>query len=347
MRTVLRPGAKALGEVLGRFGTARVALIGDLCLDMYLEADMRLSELSRETPHFPLPVVSERCSPGGAGNVAANMAALEPAKLTVLGVIGNDWRGGLLRQALEDAGADSGALVVSGEVVTNTYLKTIRRGISPVCYEDPRIDFENRRPLPEEAEDRLLKALDGAEFDVLAVSDQMRFGVVTPRVRERILAIAASGKTVIVDSRDRIRLYPGCIVKPNELEALRAFGGEGEALPENRPDLPGWAARLLPAVTGSTGAPALITLGEQGCVFAEEGAAWCPACAVDGDVDIVGAGDTFLSALAVSTAAGLTLAQAVSVAVCASAVTIRKIGVTGTASREEILRAAPEGGEAV
>ena len=64
---------------------ARVGLIGDLCLDMYWLADMKLSELSRETPHYPLPIVEERFAPGGAGNVANNIAALKPKKLLVAG----------------------------------------------------------------------------------------------------------------------------------------------------------------------------------------------------------------------------------------------------------------------
>ena len=46
---------------------AKICLIGDFCLDIYWHADMRLSELSRETPHYPLPIVEERFSPGGAG----------------------------------------------------------------------------------------------------------------------------------------------------------------------------------------------------------------------------------------------------------------------------------------
>ncbi|MBR4443490.1 MAG: sugar kinase, partial [Clostridia bacterium] len=90
---------------------ARVALIGDLCLDMYWEADMRMSELSRETPHHPLPIVAERFSPGGAGNAACNIAALKPGRLAVTGVVGTDWRGGLLLEALRDRGVDDSLVI--------------------------------------------------------------------------------------------------------------------------------------------------------------------------------------------------------------------------------------------
>ena len=63
---------------LGKLGKGRIGVIGDFCLDVYWHADMTKSELSRETPHFPLPIVQERLSPGGAGNVVANLLALKP-----------------------------------------------------------------------------------------------------------------------------------------------------------------------------------------------------------------------------------------------------------------------------
>ena len=335
---------QALEQALLGFGKARVALIGDFCLDLYEIADMRLSELSRETPLFPYPIVEERFSAGGAGNVAANMASLGPEKLTAIGLTGQDWREGLLRQALEKAGVPTESLVQIPGLVTNTYLKTLRKGISSVVYEAPRLDFENRKPTPPAEEQALLEKLEQGDFQVLAVSDQLGFGAITPRVRERILSLAREGKQVLVDSRDRIDLYPGCLVKPNEIEALRAFGEPGESLPEHRQELPEFALKLLPRVVEKTGAPAVITLGDQGCVYWEGEPRYCPACRVEGETDISGAGDTFLAALTVALSSGLSLGEAVSIAGMASAVTVKKIGITGTASPGEILKLAETGG---
>ena len=180
-------------ELLERMDGARVALLGDLCLDVYWRADMRLSALSRETPHYPLPVVSERFSPGGAGNVACNIAALKPAKFTAIGVTGNDWRGDLLLKGLAEHGVDTKYVLRSDEVVTNTYIKPIRTGISHVAYEDPRIDFENRGPIPPVLEKVLLERLEhmAGEVDALLVSDQMAFGCVTEGI-EVVDAICAT-----------------------------------------------------------------------------------------------------------------------------------------------------------
>ena len=95
---------------------AKICLIGDFCLDIYWHADMRLSELSRETPHYPLPIVEERFSPGGAGNVACNIAALRPGSLRVVGAAGTDWRGDLLLRAL----AEGYVLEVGEETLEDT-----------------------------------------------------------------------------------------------------------------------------------------------------------------------------------------------------------------------------------
>lgn len=328
-------------EVLDRVSGAKVALIGDLCLDYYIFADMRLSEISRETPHFPLPVVSERYSAGGAANVACNVAALQPKQLTVIGLVGEDWRGDMLMKALREGGCDTGAIVRSAAVTTNTYVKVLRRGISDVVYEDPRIDFENRQLIDAETEEKMIAALDKADFDVLLVSDQLKFGCISPKVREHICAIGASGKKVIVDSRDRIGLYRNVIVKPNEVEAARGFG-ELEQIPldANDPDsILAFAKDIIPRIAerNNCGA-AIITLGSQGCLVCENGeTTQCAANKVEPPVDIVGAGDTFLSAIGTCLAAGASLKDAAKVANIASSVTVKKIGTTGTATREEIL----------
>ena len=65
-----------LNGLLEKISKVKIGILGDLCLDVYWHADMRQSELSRETPHYPLPVVEERFSLGGAANVCANAAAL-------------------------------------------------------------------------------------------------------------------------------------------------------------------------------------------------------------------------------------------------------------------------------
>lgn len=326
---------EALKSLLLNIDNARVGLIGDLCLDMYWLADMKLSELSRETPHYPLPVVEERTSPGGAGNVANNIASLKPNKLFVVGLVGSDWRGELLLRAMENAGIDCKYVIRDGSRVTNTYIKPLRRGISDVIYEDPRLDFESRSPISAGTEAKILSALDemAKQTDVICVSDQMKYGCITPSVRKRLSQLGKSGKTVIVDSRDHADAYEGVTVKPNEIEASRAFG-DGSVM-----DLEALSA-LASDLSVRNGKTALITLGENGCFVAEgDTVIRCPACLVEPPIDFCGAGDTFLAGYGTLLASGATPLQAAQIACLCSSVTIKKLGETGTASREEVLSA--------
>lgn len=317
-----------LNEIFKGVDSARIAIIGDFCLDAYWTADMTLSEISREVPHFPLPIIDERMSPGGAGNVACNLAALKPAKVYALGMTGKDWRGAALRGLLEDAGVDTSMFLASEKRVTPAYIKPLRTGLTDVIYEDPRLDFEDRKPMEAEDEKRLIEALDKLDADVLCVGDQLKFGCITPAVRAKICDMARNGLTVIVDSRDRIALYEDVIVKPNEVEAARAVQAEGEY------------ADIAKLLSKKTRRPAIVTLGGAGCLVCENGEVTpVPARKVEPPIDICGAGDTFMSALACATAAGAHLAEAAWFANTASSITIKKINQTGTASREEMEKA--------
>jgi rfaE bifunctional protein kinase chain/domain len=319
-----------LEEILHAIREVKVAILGDLCVDIYWHADMRLSTLSRETPHFPLPIVEERFSLGAGGNVAANVSALLPAKVIAIGVRGDDWRGGILTQELKKWGMDDAFVLEDPQRTTFAYCKPLRKGISDVEYEDPRLDFINHHPISEKTEQKLILSLESIKdrVDAIVVSDQFIYGCVTPRVREAVCALAKN-RLVVVDSRENIGLFPGAFLKPNEVEGERALGTEAKALRKND------FARALAEKTGSR---VLMTMGAQGSVYSDghdvqRFAPW----AVKGPVDIVGAGDAFLSGFSCALAAGATVSEAADFGGLCSAVTIQKIGITGTASSEEII----------
>lgn len=327
--TEILPRAE-MERILAGIAGVRICAIGDVCLDLYWFADMKRSLLSRETPHYPLPVVRETASPGGGGNVMANIAALG-AELYPISVLGNDWRGTLLRGELAARGIAGEGLLPSGTRCTPAYCKPMRMGISDVVYEDPRIDFENREPMGAEDERAVCAALREAagRCGVIAVADQLEYGVVAPAVRGVLAELAANGKTVIADSRSRLAELTGTgiLIKPNEVEASRLLGTDVLRDPEA-------AAGLLAEKCGR----ALMTLGGGGAVYAEAGRepVWVPAVAVRPPVDFVGCGDTFLSAFACAYAVCGDGGRAAAFANIAASVTLKKIGTTGTASPDEI-----------
>ena len=317
-------------RILDSIGNVRIGVLGDFCMDMYWHADMTRSVLSRETPHFPLPIVSEKMSPGAAGNVAANIAALKPKKLVVLGAIGKDWRGALLKESLSALGADV-RLIESEHRSTNAYIKPMMKGTADVVYEAPRLDFENSGELDPDAEDQLIETLkeSAKELDILCVCDQMTNGCITRWVREAVMELAGEGLTVVADSRDNIGQYRNVIVKPNDIEAARALGFDYL--------FPGEAVRRLHEKTGKT---AIVTAGPDGCwLCGGDTAINYPAFPAEGPIDICGAGDTFLSAFACCLGSGAEIGDALVMGNLASSITIQKLGMTGTATRDELLEA--------
>jgi sugar/nucleoside kinase (ribokinase family) len=133
---------------------------------------------------------------------------------------------------------------------------------------------------------------------------------------------------MVVDSRLRIGEYPGMALKPNDVEAAAALGVASL-------DLTGLAdwQRVQ-------GRPLFVTLGPRGCLAVhDDGLAHVPTLDVPPPIDTVGAGDTFISALACTLAAGATPVEAAAVANLAASITIRKLHITGTATPAEVLAA--------
>ena len=140
---------------------------------------------------------------------------------------------------------------------------------------------------------------------------------------------------VIVDSRYRAAFYKlkNGILKPNEDECRYALSMLALPIPDSHEE-------LGKALSDATGADILLTRGEKGSMYIfHDGSDTIitPALKIEGPIDICGAGDTSISAFASCIAAGATPRQAAKIASIASAVTIKKIATTGTATREEII----------
>lgn len=315
-----------LDDLFQKIKGLRVGVLGDYCLDIYWQADMRLSSLSLETPHHPLPIVQERVSLGAAGNVAACLAALKPQSLLALGLCGNDWRGSLMIESLQKIGADTSRFLQLNDYCTSAYIKPLRRGISDVVYEDPRLDFEHRGPLPHEAEEGLLKALEnaGVELDVLLVCDQLTQGCVTQKVRERIAQLGKEGLLIVTDSRGKSWPLQTCYRQAQYAGSTscdRSKRQQGRRMSTLQPDR---TPRLC-----HHGRRRLLSGGWRRTELGTRQTCAAPT-------DPVGAGDAFHAALCLALAAGVSPQDAAAFANTAASVTVAKIGMTGTASPDEI-----------
>jgi len=328
-----------LSEILEGIATTRILVVGDFFLDQYWSIDPALAETSLETGLDAQQVVEVRLSPGAAGTVTNNLAALGAGRVSALGCIGRDGNGFEVSRRLETLGVCLDDLLVSSRVYTPTYTKPMFRQPDRVPEkEGSRFDIKNRAPLPRDLEDRLLERLEGSfpSYDAVTVLDQVQernSGIVTDRMVKLLadLAVRYPSITVMADSRMRISEFRNVLIKPNIHEASQAAGIDPE---ESLPEL----VREIGKICSSR---VLMTRGSRGITTYDGNEVLsCPALPASGPIDIVGAGDSVTAAAVSSLAAGASLAEAARVAVLASNVTIHKIGTTGTASRDEIMEKA-------
>lgn len=311
------------------FPDAKIAVVGDFFLDKYLDIDPGLAEVSLETGKSANQVVGIRKSPGAAGNVVSNLAALDAGRVFAVGFTGDDGEGYDLRKALQCTKCDCSSLLVSNDSFTPTYLKPRDISRSGLLGELERFDTKNRRPLARKMEDSIIESVQRVMQQVDAViavdqADEEDCGVLTARVREAICNMAASQpcKVFWADSRHRCRLFENIIIKCNRAEALAAAGTEdilsaGKALSE------------------LTSRPVFLTLGEHGVmVFDNRGYQHLGAVQVQGQVDPTGAGDSATAGAVLSLASGASLAEAALIANMVASITVQEIGTTGMASRQ-------------
>ena len=330
-----------LKTILEGFRERKILVVGDFYLDAYWLVDKTKSTLSLETPWHTNPVVEQRYSPGAAGTVTNNLAALEIGEVYTLSVIGEDGFGSTLLERLETNGCITDFMISTPDRVTPTYLKPIHRGYEGIETEGPRFDIENQSMMQSEVEDRLLHALRECVLQVegIIVGDQMphdNWGVVTDRVRSEIcqLAVEFPDKIFFVDSRTRIGKYHHITIKPNRFEAKRAvdpdWTGEEVDIAE--------ATRCGQILTERTEKPLFVTVGPEGILVFHNGQVeHVPGIPLESEIDPVGAGDSVSAATVAALCGGSSHLEAAQVGNLVASVTVTKIGTTGTASHIEVI----------
>ncbi len=300
------------------FSAARVLVAGDLMLDRYWSG-----RASRISPEAPVPVVQVQARddrPGGAANVALNVAALG-ARAWLAGVVGADEAGRILQDRLQAAGI--GCLIQARpDIPTVTKLRVLSQHQQLI-----RLDFEaslaplDPDPLPELCGQAL------GEAQVLVLSDYAKGTVADPQAL--IAQAAAQGVPVLVDPKGRdFGRYRGArLLTPNRAELEAVVGPCGDD---------GELGRRAEALREALGLPALlVTLGERGMLLLEAArpALHLPTRARE-VFDVTGAGDTVIGVLAAALASGCPLAEAAVLANGAAALVVGKLGAASVTPRE-------------
>jgi rfaE bifunctional protein kinase chain/domain len=351
MTTQIMDSVPRLKRWIPRLRGKRIGVLGDLMLDRYL-----WGMASRLSPEAAVPVVDfveqSECL-GGAGNVAANLAALG-AKVEAFGVMGNDEAGRALRACLRAAGINDRGVLADSKRVT-----TVKTRIIAKHHQVVRVDHERREPLRPETEEKLLRHLFVALkcVNALVLSDYDK-GLVTDAFADRVLSAAHQlhVPVFVKPKTSRLYAYRGaraivCNSKEAGFFVTRSLADE-KSVEE--------AGRALLAHFGCSAV--VITLGGKGLSVSEEASPrhlYIPATSFEvtyarvgrpgierGSTgrqvfDVTGAGDTVLSVLALAVAAGASLADAAALANTAAGVVVGKLG-TATVSPKELAYALEE-----
>lgn len=304
----------------------RLLLVGDVMLDRY-----HVGAVERISPEAPVPVLHVKRSfnrPGGAGNVAVNIAAMGGVP-DLVAAVGADEAGRLLMAAIEADGVPATGLVTTP--TTPTTVKTrLLAGYNQIAR------FDEEAVLGDAAcRDRIVALVQEhvPQADVVVISDYAK-GVCDGRVcRAVIEAARGRGIPVIVDPKghDFSRYAGASVITPNRAETTAVVG-----FPVRDPDD---AVRAGHALRRDLGIDAVVvTLGEQGmAVVAADGSAVIPTQARQ-VYDVTGAGDSAVATLAVALGRGLELSAACFLANVAAGLQVARVG-TSRVTWDEMLAA--------
>ena len=315
-------------------GDRRIAVLGDLMLDEHIYGSVH-----RVSPEAPVPVVqvtSRSHHPGGAANVAMNIAALM-GSVSLAGVTGVDEASRILRGKLHQHAIDITGMVESGARCTSRKTRVLAHGYHHIV----RFDEEVSEPLQAVEEHALWEAfapiLDLCE--ALVLSDYAK-GVLTPSVCARAVGQARKlGIPVVVDPKETdFSKYRGAsVITPNYGEAVAAarfLGGQPPRPDESDTAVEGIGQQLVRAY----GSALVLTRGARGMsVFNGSGPAVHIGAKARRVFDVTGAGDTVVAVLAMALAAGLPLEEAAAMGTEAAGRVIQLPG-TAVVTIEDLMR---------
>jgi D-beta-D-heptose 7-phosphate kinase / D-beta-D-heptose 1-phosphate adenosyltransferase len=332
-------------ELLGKFSSSRVLVIGDLMLDESL-----FGHIQRISPEAPVPIlnlVRRGYALGGAGNVVRNLKTLG-AQVIVLGAVGEDSTGRQIVRLLDELGVDGQGVLCDPSRRSSRKTRLISMEHGQQVF---RMDEESTHAIDQTREYALLARLEAIlpGVDAILCSDYLK-GVLTEGVLQETFRLAKRRNlqvTVAPKDSNRNKYRGAGVLVPNAVELARLAG---EAIDER-----GWLSRAAARLFNEIAIQALlVTRGREGMSLFER---------PDGDVhqvdipttarsvyDVTGAGDTAVSVFALAVAAGADRETAARLANVAAGIVVGKRGTASVTVQEiqerliEFRGLAPESG---
>lgn len=312
--------------LINSFRPSSVLVLGDLILDTYLRGAS-----TRLTPEAPVPVVnitSHTSVLGGAANTAMNLKYLG-ASVTYVGIAGDDLAGKEARTLLSREGIDAHLIschsrhtIVKTRVIAGSQLLT-------------RYDEGTERPVEDGCEAQLIQLLEDTfdNYDAIVIADYDKGMITAPVIATLERLNAAKKKFIAVDAKhlDRYSSLSPSLVKPNYHEIMQLL-----QLPETSADRAVLLMEMGRTIRHITGAQVVaLTLDAEGALIFKAGELVChtPAYPV-AQLNVSGAGDTYISTFTMACLSGLQLCDAAELAAAAAAIVINKADTAWCAKGE-------------
>jgi D-beta-D-heptose 7-phosphate kinase / D-beta-D-heptose 1-phosphate adenosyltransferase len=303
-----------------------VLCIGDVMLDRFVSGQVK-----RISPESPVPVLSvteTKKFPGGAANVARNIASLG-GRCTLVSVVGQDGVAVELQSAMNLIEGVQCEFITSADRPTSEKIRFVAHGQQML-----RADAEVTEPITESTAKAIVDSINrlAAGHDVMVLSDYAKGLLTDDVIRSAVEAARMHHLPIVVDPKSvNLRRYAGAtVITPNSKEVLDATGIDPTE-DQTRAEHAGLAI-LNDAGVESV----LLTRAHRGMTLISPGGAALHIPASAREVfDVVGAGDTVIATLSLALGAGLPLSDAAKLANCAAGVVVGKRG-TGTVTQTEL-----------
>ncbi len=316
---------------------SKILVIGDLALDEMVYGDTE--RISREAPVLILRHTHTNYILGGASNAAHNVSEINNKKVSVIGIIGEDYQGEDLKKAFKDAGIDCSNLVVDSSRETITKTRISGSCSQSVTQQIVRIDRQTSAPISKETEQKLIEKIRLLIplYDAIVLSDY-HLGTLTDAVIQTVTEEAEkNGKIVVVDAQKDLYRYKGITsMTPNLPDTQKHVG----FYLKSKEDYLRAGSMLIK----ETEAPAvLITCGSEGMVvITDEGRYYhIPVFNKSKVFDVTGAGDTVTATYTLALAVGANPVYAAIIGNIAAGIVIKQFGCA-TTNIDEILSEVPE-----
>ena len=308
----------------------KVLVIGDLAIDEMIYGDAE--RISREAPVLILLHSNTKLILGAASNAAHNVSTLNDGKVSVIGVCGDDFQAGQLRETFEKAKVNCGRLVVDPSRKTTTKTRISGSITTSITQQIVRIDRQTNALLSPEIEEEVLRQIERAvhEHDAVILSDY-HIGTLTPRIIQETIKLANQhNKVIVVDAQKDLHTYKNITsMTPNLPDTQKSVGFfiNGEE------DLKLAGEKLLNETNARS---ILITCGADGMFVARPNGNYTkiPVFNKSEVFDVTGAGDTVTAVYTLALAAGADPAYAAIIGNIAASIVVRQFGCATTTVNE-------------